>query len=305
MVEAGRNLLRSLTLLSLFVIPAKTRAGRLYAGLADGNSLCHEKSYLNLGYWIKAPQRLDEAGDDMARLVAAAAGITAGMDVLDVGFGFADQDILWMREYGPASIRGVNCSGMQVAHARQRIEAHGLQESVSLREGEATRLPYSDNTFHAVLSLEAAFHFHTREDFLREAFRVLRPGGRLAMTDLCAAPGPIEWLARMQSWIGRSFWQIPAGNLYDSVEYARRLRAAGFEEARVASIWQDVYPRFIEFARARLRDEDVRRRMNPVFRSFLSVSVNARKRVRPSLMDYVLVQARKRQEVSDKNLFHI
>jgi ubiquinone/menaquinone biosynthesis C-methylase UbiE len=281
---------RSLKLLSLFVTPGKTRASRLYAGLGNDSSLCHEKSYLNLGYWAKAPQRLDEAGDDMARLVADAAGLRPGMQVLDAGFGFADQDVLWMREYQPAAIHGVNASAVQVEIARRRVAG---DPRIVLREGDAARLPYPDAGFDAVLSLEAAFHFSGRDEFLREAYRVLRPGGALALTDLCAAGAPMDMAVRMQSWIGRAFWQIPAQNMYDRGEYERRLRAAGFAEASVESIWQDVYPRFIDFARARLRDPALRRRMNPVFRTFLSVSANARKRVRPSLMDYVLVRAKK------------
>ncbi len=293
------SLLRSLTLLSLFLEPAKTQVRKLYAGLSDDNSLCHEKCYMNLGYWANGPRRLDEAGDDMARLVANAAGLGPGMDVLDVGFGFADQDILWMQEYRAGSIHGINCSTVQVARAQQRVDALGFQAQIILREGEATLLPYPDNCFDAVLSIEAAFHFHTRDDFLREAYRVLRPAGRLVMTDLCAATGPIEWPARMQAWVGRSFWQIPIENMYDSGEYLDRLRTVGFDEARVASIWRDVYPRFIEFARARLRDADLRRRMNPIFRCFLSVSANARTRIRPSLMDYVLVQAQKSSDAPD------
>jgi len=287
------GILRSLELLSLFFVSPGTQVRRLYAGLSDGSSLCHEKRYMNLGYWAKAPRRLDEAGDEMARLVAEAAALGPGMDVLDVGFGFADQDFLWMKEYRPSSIRGVNCSAVQVARARDRVAEAGLQERVLLRAGEATALPYPDGSFDAVVSIEAAFHFRTRAAFLGEAHRVLRPGGRLAMTDLCAATGPIEWAARLQGRVGRSFWQIPAENMVDAARYAEEMRAAGFDDARIESIWQDVYPRFIEFARARLRDADILRRMNPVFRRFLTMSVNARKRIRPSLMDYVLVRARK------------
>lgn len=286
-------MVRSLQLLSLFVTPGKTRARRLYAGLGEGSSLCHEKAYLNLGYWANAPERLDEAGDDMARLVADAAGLRPGMHVLDAGFGFADQDMLWLSEYAPAAIHGVNASGLQVGVARRRVAERALESRIVLREGDATRLPYPDDAFDAVLSVEAAFHFSRRDDFFREAHRVLRPGGTLALADLCAAAAPMEWPARVQSWIGRAFWQIPAANMYDGAEYARRLRAAGFADAEVRSIWQDVYPRFIDFARVRLRDPALRRRMNPVFRRFLSISANARKRVRPSLMDYVLARARK------------
>src|SRR5262245_28641863 len=190
-------MLRSLQLLSLFVTPARTRAATLYAGLGDGSSLCEEKRYLNLGYWAKAPARLDEAGDDLARLVARAAGLAPGMRALDAGFGFADQDVLWARECRPSRIDGINSSPLQVAVARETVAACGLQEQIVLCEGNATRLPYPDGCFDVVLSVEAAFHFDTRDEFLREAHRVLRPGGRLAMADLCAADAPMEWQARV------------------------------------------------------------------------------------------------------------
>lgn len=292
-------MLRSLQLLSLFLTPAKTRAATLYAGLGEGSSLCEEKRYLNLGYWANAPARLDEAGDDLARLVARAGGLGPGMEALDAGCGFADQDILWMRECQPSRIDGINSSRLQLERARELVAAQGLQARIVLREGDAVRLPYPDGSFDAVLSIEAAFHFNTRDGFLREAYRVLRSGGRLAMADLCAASVPMELPARIQALIGRSFWQIPKDNMYDSAEYARRLGAAGFRNATVESIWQDVYPRFIDFARVRLRDSALRRRMNPVFRAFLSTSANARKRVRPSLMDYVLVRADKASSALD------
>jgi hypothetical protein len=81
--------------------------------------------------------------------------------------------------------------------------------------------------------------------------------------------------------------------MYDANRYAERLRSAGFAGVSVESIWPQVYPRFIDFARSRLREGDARNRMNPAFRAFLSVSANARKRIRPTLMDYVLVRAKK------------
>ena len=58
--------------------------------------------YLNLGYWREARQ-LDEACDALAALVAETGGMGPGDEVLDVGYGFGDQDLYWMRRYRPGA----------------------------------------------------------------------------------------------------------------------------------------------------------------------------------------------------------
>jgi cyclopropane fatty-acyl-phospholipid synthase-like methyltransferase len=286
-----KNNLRSLRLLSLAIIPASGRVRTLYRALADGNSLCREKLYQNLGYWKDCPDGLDAAAEAMADLLARTASLSGDDDALDVGFGFADQDIFWAEKYRPRVICGVNISPEQVRQARRRVSERGLGARVLLEEGDATRLRFPDSSFDVVTAMESAFHFRSREDFFREAWRVLRPGGRLAMTDLAATSKPLVLRDRVAEVIGRSFWQIPKENLYQAALYRRKLEDCGFVAVEVRSIWRDVYPPFVEFARTRLKDRDLAERMDPLFRRMLMSSLKARRRLSPEAMDYVLVSA--------------
>ena len=112
-------------------------------------------------------------------------------DVVDVGFGFADQDMMWMERFSPRHITELNITPMQVRLDRQRVQRRGMADRITLTEGSATAMPLPHACCDIFTAVECAFHFHTRADFLAEAFCVLRPGGRLVLADVIrTAPEP-------------------------------------------------------------------------------------------------------------------
>ncbi len=275
----------------LLLNPARRRGRAVYELLSTNNNLSENSMFLNLGLW-DAARTYDDACADLARELARAGGMGPSDDVLDVGFGFGDQDMLWSREFKPRRITGLNITPLHVETARRRVVEAGLADRVDLREGSATAMPRPDASCDLVTALETAFHYDTREDFFREAFRVLRPGGRLAAADIIPLTMEGGGLKRRAGeFIARTFWQIPKANLYDRAGYARRLDAAGFRDVRVESIRERVYPGFGDFARRRVEEPDMRRRMDPAVRAFWAASV--RDGSAWDGQDYVIATARK------------
>ena len=87
--------------------------------------------------------------------------------MLDVGYGFGDQDLLWVEECDVKHIVGLNIVPAQVdTTARARVAAARLEARIDLRCGSATEMGLADASVNTVTALECAFHFITRDRFL-------------------------------------------------------------------------------------------------------------------------------------------
>jgi microcystin synthetase protein McyJ len=249
-----RSAARSLTLVM------QTDAAGYYTHLGDDVIDCMDGGFadpfkplwLNLGYWRDA-RTYPDACRALAELLGARAGLGPGDRVLDVGAGFAEQDFVFLDRFGVAHIDAVDITQAHIEKGRERVARRGLEGRIDLRLGSATALGFPDACFERVLALECAFHFDTRDRFFREAYRVLRPGGTVALTDMLPVAarryGPL-------AWFGRRYGHWPEANRYGREEYARRLAAAGYIEVAVESIREHVYPGMAQYIRRRVRGRE-------------------------------------------------
>jgi microcystin synthetase protein McyJ len=205
--------------------------------------------WLNFGYW-KGVDTQGQACRQLADLLADAARMAPGHQVLDCGFGFAEQDFHWLDTRKPAHITGINVTPLHIEVAQKRIDGRGLNERMTLHRASATKLPFADATFDCVVALESAFHFDPRDEFMAEAFRVLKPGGWLAAADCLPLPGdPMPPWSR--AILKRYAW--PLTNCYDRHVYAGKLEKHGYVSVGKDSIRNYVFPGFRSYSRARSR----------------------------------------------------
>lgn len=179
---------------------------------------------LHMWYWYgeedEAP--LAEAVNRISRKVTGTLGLRPGERLLDAGCGPGETAIGLARDFG-VQVTGITLSEFEVARGTARAQAAGVQDQARFLYGDYTAVPFPDGSFDAVLALESLLNGDDLDKALREFHRLLRPGGRVTLSDFSLES------AREPARIATFKNGLRLGALPTLAEWIERVRAAGFQ----------------------------------------------------------------------------
>ena len=223
---------------------------RFYSVGAQRFGDCHG-GYLNFGLWETEGCDYIGAAENLVRTLASWGGIGESARVLDVGCGFGAQDVFLAQNFAPRSITGLDLTWPHVLAARKRAGDAGLGAEVQFQHGSATDLGrFAAGSFTHALAVEGIIQFDTRRRFVREAHRVLEPGGYLLIADFALQRTARSFLDKLCVALVRCGWSIPRDNCDPIEEYGEKLASEGFGAIEIRRVGALTIPQYVREQRA-------------------------------------------------------
>jgi ubiquinone/menaquinone biosynthesis C-methylase UbiE len=222
--------------------------------------------YLNFGYWENTKNYI-EAAELLLSKLANMLEIDNKSNLLDVACGLG-AEVIYIYNNFKSKIEAVDVIQNHVRITNERIKESNLENKIKCHHATATQLPFDNNTFSHVLSVEAGVHFNTREAFFKEAHRVLKKGGKLVLADLCVISSIKNIIEKIIIKLAQKYWAVPNSNVYNIETYKNKLEQAGFENITIDCIGKYTIP---GYRKDKLRNIKKHRKVRGWFHSYKGI----------------------------------
>jgi tocopherol O-methyltransferase len=188
---------------------------------------------IHFGYYDEKARYHKEALLRLNEVMAEWAGIGAGSAVLDAGCGLG-ASCLWMAGKLGAAPVGITPVPGQVLGARKNAQRQGLEGQTRFELADYHAAPFADASFDVVWACESLCHSPSKESFYREAYRLLRPGGKLIVAEYMRSGRPLSdrQEALLADWLRG--WAIP--DIDSCEEHQAHASSAGFASMDIRDV---------------------------------------------------------------------
>ncbi|WP_256875089.1 class I SAM-dependent methyltransferase [Nostoc sp. C052] len=241
-----------------------------------------QKEFFNVGYWQSETHNQEEACFNLMEKLLDFIPEKQG-NILDVGCGLGATTSYLLKYYSPADVLGINISARQIE--RSTVNAPGCKFICM----DAVQMEFEDDLFDNIICVEAAFYFDTRAKFLKEAWRVLKPGGNLILSDII-----FENTQHFGDWI------IPeSNNVRDIQEYKNLYQQVGFQQVEFVGVTDECWLKHYRYLKSSIEEEFKAGKIDEQIYQTNVVGIDGL--LDSSSIDYFLVSAKKPTKVPSHN----
>ncbi len=186
---------------------------------------------IHYGYWDKKVSNFSQSLIRMNEVMLEAAEIKPADKVLDAGCGVGGSSIFLASTLG-CHVTGITLSERQVQQARQNAEQRGVSSNVEFHAMNYLQTDFPEASFDVVWACESVCYADDKDKFLKEALRVLKPGGRLIVADGFVSKFAYNDRYIIQKWL--SGWQV--NYLESPMRFRNFMELDGYNEVNYTNI---------------------------------------------------------------------
>ncbi len=195
---------------------------------------------MHFGFWNANTKNLQEAILHQNEWMANLLNIKADHKILDAGCGVGGSSIYLSKHFG-CKVTGITITPKQIASAYDYAEKEGVLDHVEFLERDFTSTQLPDASFDIVWAIESVCHAADKKDFIKEAYRLLKPGGRLIVADYF--PSKDIYTADEYKLVytnGINGWAV--SELCNQKEFAQYSQTVGFKQHQFHNMNNEVEP---------------------------------------------------------------
>lgn len=206
-----------------------------YAVFWHGNS---ESYALHYGFWGKGTRTIKEALLNENKFLAQVVEIRGGEKILDAECGIGGSAI-WLAKHFNVSVTGITLSTKQVHKARQLASKYDVEDRTTFTVQDFLRTDFSNASFDIVWAIESVCYAESKDAFLCEAYRLLKPGGTIVVADGFLKRN----ISEAEQLLYKDFLDgLALPNLALINEFQHSINAAGFANVQFWDMTEAVLP---------------------------------------------------------------
>jgi len=194
---------------------------------------------VHFGYYDHEIKSHGEALLNLNKVLAQKSGVKDGDIILDAGCGHGGSSV-WLAENYNVLVTGITLVPHQVIKARNAARKRALDHRISFSEQDYSNTNFKDESFTLIWACESMCHAKDKLDFYREAYRLLKPGGRLICADYFRTQRPLnkEGEKLLHDWLDG--WSIKDIDAFS--EHKTNAEQCGFVEFNLENITEYTRP---------------------------------------------------------------
>ncbi len=194
---------------------------------------------VHYGIWDKNIKNLKEALLNTNKIVTNLLKIKCADEILDAGCGIGGSSV-WIAKNTGAKVTGITLSQRQLEKAQKLAEKEGVSQTTFFSIMDYTKTTFPDNKFGAVFAIESACHANPKINFLKEAYRILKPGGKIAVIDGFINRDPKN--QKEQKWLCEFYEGMALQSLDKVSDFMESARKVGFKNLRFIDKTKEIMP---------------------------------------------------------------